>query len=542
MVNVPEVTKYAGSLPNVAYAEANLYTCSQDTQGRIKEAIREHNLNRVVVVSCTPRTHEPLFQETLRQAGLNKYLFEMANIRDQCSWVHKEYPAAATEKAKELVSMAVAKARLIQPVAQTPLGVVHSGLVIGGGIAGMTAALNLAEQGFKVYLVEKGESLGGMARKIHHTLEGDDVQAYLQSLIGRVFENPLIQVYTSADITETTGYVGNFITKIQVGANRETHELNHGVVIIATGAEEYKPGEYLYGEDARVLTLVELEDEIAGGSSRVAGANNAVIIQCVGSREPGRPYCSRVCCSESIKCALALKEQNPGVNVYVLYRDVRTYGFKEDYYREAREKGVIFIRYEAEAKPRVERITEGGQNRLRVTLKDPILGEDLAIDTDILALGVATVPAADNKRLSQLFKVPLNEDGFLLEAHLKLRPVEFATEGVFMCGLAHNPKFIEESIAQAKAAASRASTILSKDVIETGGLVSLVNEKICSGCGICTVICPFQAIELDLEKKVAKVNEALCKGCGACVSSCICGAMNMKGFSNAQLLALINAS
>jgi len=539
VVNVPEVKEYAASLPNVVHAEANLYTCSQDTQEQIKEAIKEHNLNRVVVVSCTPRTHEPLFQETIRQAGLNRYLLEMANIRDQCSWVHKEYPDEATEKAKELVKMAVAKARLIQPVAQTLLEVIHSGLVIGGGIAGMIAALNLTEQGFEVYLVEKGEHLGGIARRIRHTLEGDDIQTYLQNLITQVSENPLIQVYTNADIVEATGYVGNFTTRIEVGANRDSYELKHGVVIIATGGEEYKPSEYLYGEDARVMTLLKLEDEIAKGNGRIADCDNAVIIQCVGSRETNRPYCSRVCCSESIKCALKLKEAKPGMNIYVIYRDVRTYGFKEDYYREAREKGVIFIRYEADNKPRVETITEDHQNRLRVTVKDLILGEDLLIDTDILGLAVAAIPAADNKKLSQLFKVPLNEDGFLLEAHMKLRPVEFATEGVFMCGLAHNPKFIEETIAQAKAAASRAGTILSKDVIEVGGLVSLVDESKCSGCGVCALVCPFQAVEIDAEKKVAKVNEALCKGCGACVSSCICGAMNMKGFSNAQILAML---
>jgi len=542
VVDVPQVTDYASLLPNVVYAEDNLYSCSEDTQERIKEKIREHNLNRVVVASCTPRTHEPLFQETIREAGLNRHLFEMANIRDQCSWVHKEYPAEATEKAKDLVSMAIAKARLLQPVEQTPLKVIHSGLVIGGGIAGMVAALNLAEQGFEVYLVEKSDQLGGIARRIQHTLEGNDVQTYLQDLISRVSENRLIQVYTNADIVEATGYVGNFTTKIAVGPNRDSHELKHGVVIIASGGEEYKPSEYLYGKDPRVMTSLELEAEIAKGNGRIRGCNNLVFIQCVGSREEGRPYCSRVCCSESIKCSLKIKDVNPETNIYILYRDMRTYGFKEDYYREARERGVIFIRYEVDDKPRVETITEDNQNLLRVTAKDPLSGEDLIIDTDILALGVANIPAADNKRLSQLFKVPLNEDGFLLEAHVKLRPVDFATEGVFMCGLSHSPKFIEESIAQAKAAASRAGTILSKDVIEVGGLVSFVNKNKCSGCGVCQLICPFQAIEIDDEEKVAVINEALCKGCGACVSSCICGAINIKGFSNTQILAAIDAA
>ena len=542
VVNVPQVTEYARSLPNVVYAEDNLYTCSQDTQEKIKEKIKEHNLNRVIVAACTPRTHEPLFQETMREAGLNRYLFEMANIRDQCSWVHKESPVEATEKAKELVGMAIAKARLLQPVEQTPLEVIHNGLVIGGGIAGMVAALNLAEQGFEVYLVEKSDQLGGMARRIQHTLEGNDVQTYLHDLITRVSENRLIQVYTNADIVDATGYVGNFTTKIVVGPNQDSHEFKHGAVIIASGGEEYKPSEYLYGKDTRVMTALELESEIAKGNGRITDCNNLVFIQCVGSREEGRPYCSRVCCSESIKCALKIKDVNPETNIYVLYRDVRTYGFKEDYYREARERGVIFVRYEVDDKPRVETITEANQNLLRVTAKDPLSGEDLIIDTDILALGVANIPAADNKRLSQLFKVPLNEDGFLLEAHVKLRPVDFATEGVFMCGLSHSPKFIEESIAQAKAAASRAGTILSKDVIEVGGLVSFVNKNKCSGCGVCQLICPFQAIEIDDEEKVAVINEALCKGCGACVSSCICGAINIKGFSNTQILAAIDAA
>jgi heterodisulfide reductase subunit A len=542
VVDVPQVTDYASLLPNVVYAEDNLYSCSEDTQERIKEKIREHNLNRVVVASCTPRTHEPLFQETIREAGLNRYLFEMANIRDQCSWVHKEYPAEATEKAKELVSMAIAKARLLQPVEQTPLEVIHRGLVIGGGIAGMVAAMNLAEQGFEVYLVEKSDQLGGIARRIQHTLEGNDVQTYLQDLITKISENRLIHVYTNSDIVETTGYVGNFTTKIAVGPNQDSHELKHGIVIIASGGEEYKPSEYLYGKDPRVMTLVELEGEIAKGNGRITSCNNLVVIQCVGSREDGRSYCSRVCCSESIKCALKIKDVNPETNIYILYRDIRTYGFKEDYYREARERGVIFVRYEVDDKPRVETITEDNQNLLRVTAKDLLSGEDLIIDTDILALGVANIPAADNKRLSQLFKVPLNEDGFLLEAHVKLRPVDFATEGVFMCGLAHSPKFIEESIAQAKAAASRAGTILSKDIIAIGGLVSFVNKNKCSGCGVCQLICPFQAIEIDGEEKVAVINEALCKGCGACVSSCVCGAINIKGFSDTQILAVIDAA
>lgn len=542
VVNVAEVSKYAATLPNVIYAEDNLYSCSQDTQERIKERIKEHNLNRVVVASCSPRTHETLFQETVREAGLNKYLFEMANIRDQCSWVHREFPVEATEKAKDLVRMAVAKARLIQPLGQVYLEVTHSGLVIGGGISGMVAALSLAEQGYKVYLIEKNGHLGGMTRKIHHTLDGENVQAYLEQLVQRVSQHPLIEIYTNSEIVEASGYVGNFNTKIATGSGKEPRELRHGVTIIASGGMEYKPDEYLYGKDPRVLTLLELEDELSNGGQKVAKAGSMAIIQCVGSREGNRGYCSRVCCSESIKCALKIKEINPEANIYILYRDIRAYGFKEDYYQRAREKGIVFIRYEPDDKPEVQVVNEDNQSVLRVSVTDSILGERLDIDTDILALGTATLSAPDNKKLSQLFKVPVNEDGFFLEAHAKLRPVDFTTEGVFMCGLAHAPKFIDESIAQAEAAASRACAILSKDVIEAGGIVSFVNKSKCNSCGVCELICPFKAIEIDSEEKVAVVNKALCKGCGACVSSCIRGAIDMEGFSDAQVLAVIDAA
>jgi len=539
VVNVPEVTKYAATLPNVVYADANLYTCSQDTQERIKEKIKEHGLNRVVVASCTPRTHEPLFQETIREAGLNKYLFEMANIRDQCSWVHKQLPAEATEKAKDLVKMAVAKARLIESLSQTQIEVTHSAMVVGGGIAGMAAALNLADQGYQVYLIEKSGQLGGVATKIYHTLTGSDVQEYLAKLVARVREHPLIEVHTNSEIVESSGHVGKFITRISDGAKGPL-EIKHGVTIVATGGEEYRPAEYLYGQDSRVMTLMELEDDINHGAAKLANASNVVIIQCVGSRDEERPYCSRVCCSESLKCALEIKKIKPDTNIYVLYRDMRTYGFKEDYYQEAREKGIVFIRYELDEKPLVQVITENNEKILRVSVTDPVLRERLNIDTDILALGVATVPRSDNKKLSQLFKVPLNEDGFFLEAHVKLRPVDFTTDGVFLCGLAHSPKFIDESITQAEAAASRAGTILSRDVIEAGGVISLVNKSKCSGCGICELICPYRAIEIDKEKNLAVISEALCKGCGACVSSCIRGAISIKGFSDAQILAMID--
>ncbi len=543
VVNVPEVRDYAATLPNVVFADANLYTCSQDTQEKIKAMIDEHNLNRVVVASCSPRTHEPLFQETIREAGLNKHLFEMANIRDQCSWVHRDEPEKATEKAKDLVRMAVAKARLVEPLKPLSLPVNHSALVVGGGIAGMVSALTLADQGFEVHLIERESELGGVARRIHYTVEGEDVQAYLTDLIKKVREHSRLRVYYNAWIVDAYGYVGNFTTEIMRYRGRIIEKIDHGVTIIAAGAREYKPnGEYLYGGDPRVLTQLELEEEIARGNLDIVGCDNLVMIQCVGSRNDERAYCSRVCCNNAIKNALKLKEMKPDMNIYVFYRDMRTYGFYEQYYQEARRKGVIFLRYGLEDKPEVSQARKDGQYLLRVEGTDVVLGEKVAIDADILALGVAMEPSPESTELAKLYKVPLNEDGFFLEAHVKLRPVDFATEGVFVCGLAHAPKAIEESIAQAKAAASRATTILAKDTIMAEGIVCSVNEDICSGCGICEVLCPYGAITVDREEKVAKVNEALCKGCGTCCAACPSGAAQQRGFRRDQVSAMIKAA
>jgi len=539
VVNVPAVVEYAKTLPDVVYAEDNLYTCSQDTQERIKEVIKEYKLNRVVVASCTPRTHEPLFQETIREAGLNRYLFEMANIRDQNSWVHMKEPQKATEKAKDLVRMAVAKARLIEPLGTTALKVTSKGLVIGGGIAGMVAALRLAEEGYEVYLVEKNDKLGGQARDIYYTLEGENIQKFLAELIDKVKSNDNIHVFTAAKVEKIEGFVGNFKTTIKV--NSSSKELEHGIIIVATGAEEYEPSEYLYGKERRVITQRQLEKLIASGKLDVTSQSSIVMIQCVGSRDDDRPYCSSVCCSEAIKNALKVKKMNKEVNVYILYRDMRTYGFKEDYFQEAREEGVIFIRYEEDDKPQV-RVNEG---RLQVIAPDLILGERLLIPADLVVLGTATVPPEDNKSLSQMLKVPLNEDGFFLEAHVKLRPVDFATEGIFLCGLAHSPKFIEESISQANACVSRACTILSRDELQVEGTVARVNEVKCVGCRSCKEVCPYGAIEVKLkrilgkEKEVAEVNVALCKGCGACTASCRSGSIDLKGFSDEEILAQI---
>ncbi|MFC1919308.1 FAD-dependent oxidoreductase [Chloroflexota bacterium] len=541
VVNVPAVRDYALTLPNVVHIDDTIFTCSQDSQQKIKEAIKEHRLNRIVVASCTPRTHEPLFQDTLREAGLNKHLFEMANIRDQCSWVHMREPEKATEKAKDLVRMAVAKARLIQPLGQIALGVNHSALVIGGGISGMTCALQLADQGFQVHLVENTSQLGGIANRIHHTLEGQDVRSYTKGLMARVEQDPLINVYLRAEILGVEGYVGNFKTKLLERVEGQITEIEHGVAIIACGGQVYKPNEYLYGQNPSVFTVLDMEQRIAEADPSILSSRNVVLIQCVGSREENRPYCSRICCSESVKCALSLKEVNPQANIYILYRDMRTYGFKEEYYQKARQQGVFFIRYDLDNKPIVETSVQDGKEVIKVCVTDAVLGDTLSIDADLLGLAAATIPSTSAEELARLFKVPLNEDGFFLEAHAKLRPVEFATEGVFVCGLAHGPKLIEESIGQAKAAVSRAVTVLAKDRIEAGGTVSVVDKRKCVGCGTCEQLCPFSAIAVDPEQKKAVVNEALCKGCGVCASSCRSGALNIKGFADNEIMSVISA-
>jgi len=541
VVDVARVVGYARKLGVVVHADDDTFACSIDSITRIVETIKEKGLNRVVVAACTPRTHEPVFQEALKEAGLNPYLCQMTNIREQCSWVHMKDRQVATQKAQDLVRMAVAKAKILKPLYQLPCDITHAGLVIGGGIAGMVSALALAREGFKVYLIEQAKELGGIARRIHYTVEGGDVQTYLQQLVLGVYQNSLIQVYTEANIVDFAGYVGNFITKITAGPEKVVEEIAHGVTIVATGAEEFKPTEYLYGKDSRVLTLLELETEIARNSERFRSCHSLVMIQCVGSRDSERPYCSRVCCSQAIKNALKLKEINPEMEIYILYRDMRTYGFREDYYQQAAEREVKFIRYDADDKPDVEVVQENGQDILRVSVTEPALGQRLLIDADLLALGVAAVAPPGIMEVSQLLKVPLNEDDFFMEAHMKLRPVDFSTDGIFMCGLAHYPKFIDESIAQAQAAASRALTILAQDKLKAGGEICVVDKRKCTGCGVCQEVCPFNAIEVDVKEKVAVVNEALCKGCGVCASSCRCGALDIEGFSDQQTLSLIRA-
>ncbi len=532
VVDVPEVAKYAESLPFVEYTEQNLFSCSQDTQETIAKAIKENKLNRVVVASCTPKTHEPLFQETAREAGINKYLFEMANIRNQCSWVHSEYPEEATQKAKDLVAMAIRKSALLEPLQEAELNVTQAALVIGGGIAGMNAAKNLAEQGYKTCLVEKTGKLGGNALRLYRTWKGEDIQENLKGLISSIESQKNIEVLLDTEIKEVEGFVGNFITTLVTGEQEK--KIEHGVVIVATGAKELLPEEYLYGTDSRVVTSLELDDMFINGDKSLEETGTCVFLQCVGSRIPERPYCSRVCCTHSVVSALRLKEVKPDMDIFILYRDMRTYGLREEIYREARDKGIKFIRFDNEEDMNVETTEQG----LSVAFIDFTLRRKMRINPDLLVLASAIVKS-DGESLARQFKISLNQDGFFTEAHVKLRPVDFATDGVFLCGLAHSPKPIDESVIQAQAAASRAVTLLSRKTIHSSGNVAAVDPSFCSSCGVCIAVCPFSAPEFNQDTGKAEINPVICKGCGLCVASCRSGAIHLNGFDENQIMSMI---
>lgn len=552
VVNVPGVVEYAKTLPDVVYAENNLYTCSNDTQKRIIEKIKEFDLNRIVVASCSPRTHEPLFQSTIREAGLNPYLFEMANIRDQCSWVHMFEPDKATRKSKDLLRMAIAKARLKEPLKRKTIPINQNALVIGGGLSGIEASLDLASAGFDVYLVEKEKELGGNLRNIYFSLNGNKPQDYLHEVINKINSNNKIKVLTSCEINSVDGSIGKFKTKVTVNGNHD--EIEHGVIIVAAGAKGYKPSEYEYGKNDKVLTQTELEAKLYKAQNinsnelpqtqNVLNLRSVVMINCVGSRNEDRPFCSRICCTQAIKNAIKIKEINPEANVHILYRDIRTYGFKEIYYKKAREKGVIFIRYQEDKKPEIY----SNNGIMKVSAEDPVLNRKLILDADLLVLSTGIIPDPDSKNLAQLLKVPLNQNGFFLEAHMKLRPVEFATEGIFLCGLSHSPKSMEESVSQASGAASKALTILSNDTIELDATISNVVDENCDGCAYCIDPCSYKALTL-LEymregsiKKTVEVNESLCKGCGVCMATCPKKGIYVRNFKLEQISAQVAAA
>ena len=537
VINVPALTEFVATLPGVVFADQNLFSCSADTQDKILEAIKDNKLNRVVVASCSPRTHAPLFMETLQQAGLNPYLFDMANIRDQDSWVHMNEPEKALEKAKELVQMSVARVTQLEPLEKMTFPVTKAALVIGGGVAGMEAAWSIADMGFKAYLVEKGDKLGGQARNLVVSSRGYDYQGYLNDLVKKVENHPNVEVLFNSTVKDPSGFIGNFSTT--VATPKGERQLEHGVTILATGGQPYKPEEYLYGANPNVMTLFEIDKLINEKDAKATGAQQAVFIQCVGSREPQRPYCSRVCCTHSVESALALKKLNPEMDVFILYRDLRTYGEKELLYKEAREQGVMFIRFDLEGKPQVEQTADG---KLKLTITDPILERAMVLQPDLLALAAAVLPNP-TEELGELFKVSRNAEGFFAEAHAKLRPVDFATDGFFMAGLAHYPKPMDESIAQAKAAAGRAATVLAQEQVEVEPIVSTVDQSLCIGCGLCEASCPFGAIKLvEVPGKGWRAENisALCKGCGICAAGCPQRAIDMAHFRDKQILAYIH--
>jgi len=531
VVDVEQVVKNAENQPNVVFASHTMFTCSDTSLSNIKDMIYEHRLNRIVVASCTPRTHEPLFRETLREAGLNPYLFEMANIRDQCSWVHSAQPQSATNKATDLVKMAIGRARLLSPLESGTLAVDQAGLVIGGGLAGMTASLALANQGFKVHLIEKTERLGGTLHDIYHTLEHDNISDFTSSLIKQVQQHPNINLYLGTDVAGIAGHIGKF--KVDIAKGDSKTQITGGTIIVATGARKAQTTEYMYGKSDCVLTQAELE-KILHDKKYPANGQNVVMIQCVGSRNEVHPYCSRICCSMAIKNAIEIKKRDPRANVYVLYRDVRTYGFREIYFKQAREAGVIFIRFTPDSAPVVSQ-----NNGLVVTVNSPDLPEPINIEADnvVLSTGIET-DRENNKRISDMLKVPLNSDGFYVEAHMKLRPVDFATEGIFLCGLAHSPKFIDENISQARAAAARAATVLSNIQLDVSAQVSYIDQQKCISCMTCVTVCPYSAPFCNKDGK-GQIEAAKCMGCGICVSECPARAIQLHHFETDQFIVMI---
>ncbi len=530
IIDVKRLADYARQLPSVVWTEELVYACSEDARRTIEERISEQQINRVVVAACTPLTHEPLFRETLVEAGLNPYLFTMANIRNQCSWVHTG--EEATQKSEDLVRMAVARASLLQPLTKEHITFNHDALVIGGGLAGLTASLSLADEGFKVYLLERESELGGNLRNIYWTLEGEKVKLFLQELIQKVEDHPQIELFLNANLKKVSGFVGNFQTVLNLPEGEK--ELAHGVIIVATGGKEMRPDVYLLGEDERVITQQVLENKLASELAELKPLKKVVMVQCVEREKVG--YCSRICCTTAIKNALKLKEALPGVEVYVLYRDIQTYGFKESYYNLAREKGIIFIRYQ---EGEIEVSKE--DTFLRVKAKELNLNEEIDFEADLLVLSPPITSSDGAKELAQKIKVPLTKEGFFLEAHPKLRPVDFASEGIFVAGWAHYPKHLDETIAQALAASARASTILAQEFLEVGGVVAQVDESKCVACLTCLRVCPYEAPFLN-ERGCAEIAQAKCQGCGSCVGECPAKALSLSHFLDRQILAEVDVS
>ncbi|MBD3354272.1 MAG: FAD-dependent oxidoreductase [Candidatus Lokiarchaeota archaeon] len=528
IINCSELADYAKNLPNVVFAEDNLYTCSETGLTKIKNGIKEHNLNRVVVAACTPRTHEPLFRGICNEMGLNPYYFEFVNIREQCSWVHQKEIHKANLKARDLVKMGVARSARLEALEKYQVEVTSSSLVIGGGISGITAALSLAEQGFEVYLVEKKRKLGGMLNDLYRISPNyEDPSEYLQ-LVKKVEQQPKIILHTNSEIISIEGYIGNFYVTIK-GQNK-VESVEVGTIIVAVGAQVLKPVDYYNYNGKDIITHQELEKLL---KENKINQKNIVMIQCVGSRIEERHYCSNICCMNALKNAIIIKERAPDTNITILYRDINTPGTKNElYYRDVRKNEVIFLRYNVNKPPVIE------DGKIRVynnSLKD-----DIELDYDLVVLSTPLIPNEDNKALSQMLKVPLEENGFFLEAHVKLRPVDFATDGLFVCGSAKWPVSISEAIAQAKATAAKAAIILCKPRFEVEGSTARVDTEKCVGCEVCIKICPYGAITKDDNDQVL-VRNVLCKGCGLCGATCPHQAISINHFTNPQILSQINA-
>ncbi len=532
-VDVDSVVEFAKTLPYVVFAQKNLFSCSQDTQEELTKTIEKHHLNRVVVAACTPKTHEPLFRDTVTKAGLNKYLFEMANIRNQCSWVHKTDIEKATQKAKDLVEMSATKAWMFKPLIQPEMTINQQVLIVGGGIAGLEAAKTLSQQGYVTFVIEKSAQLGGHTRKLYKTWKGELLKDYYDQLMDDVTLETQILYWLNAEILEVEGTIGNFTTTIL--SNGQKRILHHGVTIIASGASQYIPENYLYKKSDQVMTSLELEQSFCG-DEWFESSKTFVFLQCVGSRNESRPYCSKVCCTQSIKNAILLKENDPENKVYILYRDIRTYGMRELIYKKAREMGIHFVRYNNNH----DLVVNQHKNKIKIAFKDTVLRQDMTIFTDKLILGAAVISEKNNP-LSKFYKIPQNEDNFFIEAHVKLRPNDFATDGMFLCGLAHGPKTVGESIAQAQASAARAVTVLSKKTVSLEGTYAYVDSAKCSKCGVCISICPYYAPVLESNSKTASIQSTLCKGCGLCVSSCRSGAINLNGFETSEILEMVKS-
>ena len=536
VINVKNLAKYAAKLPQVAISEVAGHGCSTDSMKHIQSAIKEQKLNRIVIGGCSSRTHEAKFQNTIRNAGLNKYLLEIANIRDQDTWVHRDHPDQATAKAEDLIRMAIAGVAKRRPLPDYLLPMNKNILVVGGGVSGMNAALNLATNGFKVYLVEQAPELGGVAKKIRKTISGEDVQVYMADLIEKTVNHELIEVITGATIVDHKGMTGMFTTGVQIAPRMYYRQIEHGITIMATGALPIQTDEYLLGKHEAVITQLELDSVIEDEPERVNSWENLVMIQCVGSRTKENPNCSRVCCQTAIKNALRILEIKPDIRIFILNRDIRTLGFHEDYYRKAREKGVIFARYEPENQP----IVKKDGDLLTVTFKDQILGREIEISADCLAL--STGMAADDETtedLAIIFHLNRTSDGHFLEDHIKLRPVDMSVPGFLVAGTAHSPKSIRESIAQAQAAAGRALTFLAEDMINTGAGVARVDSKKCAACLICVRACPYDVPYINAEG-YSEIDPAQCHGCGVCAAECPAKAIQLMQYEDDMISAKLN--